>query len=199
MAMTASTSTGWPPDKSCKPISEDMKDTHSDTQSATRQQPSSPLEGGISRAARLLEVGESGIYLVAGYILMVSAAGLLLGGLLGMVPALQERDFAGAVIHLLDRLLLVLMLAELTFTVRRIAHTRRLEVTSFLVIAIIASVRRMLIITAEHASVMNLESPEFQAFLAEMVVLAVLTLFLAASVYMIRRASPAGSDSGTES
>ncbi|MFN3163045.1 MAG: phosphate-starvation-inducible PsiE family protein [Pseudohongiellaceae bacterium] len=176
-----------------------MKDTHSDTQSATRQQPSSPLEGGISRAARLLEVGESGIYLVAGYILMVSAAGLLLGGLLGMVPALQERDFAGAVIHLLDRLLLVLMLAELTFTVRRIAHTRRLEVTSFLVIAIIASVRRMLIITAEHASVMNLESPEFQAFLAEMVVLAVLTLFLAASVYMIRRASPAGSDSGTES
>lgn len=77
----------------------------------------------------MLEVAESGLYLVAGYILMLSAAGLLFGGLLGMVPALQEQDFAGAVIHLLDRLLLVLMLAELTFTVRRIAHTRRLEVT----------------------------------------------------------------------
>lgn len=159
---------------------------------------SAALEGGISQGARVLEVAESGIYLIAGYILMLSAAGLLLGGLLGMVPALQERDFAGAVIHLLDRLLLVLMLAELTFTVRRIAHTRRLEVTSFLVIAIIASVRRMLIITAEHASVMNLDSPEFQAFLAEMVVLAVLTLFLAASVFMIRRASPDGSQSAAE-
>lgn len=167
-----------------------MKKTPDNTKSADPVKDSATLEGGISSGARVLEVAESGIYLIAGYILMLSAAGLLLGGLIGMLPALQERDFAGAVIHLLDRLLLVLMLAELTFTVRRIAHTRRLEVTSFLVIAIIASVRRMLIITAEHASVMNLESSEFQAFLAEMVVLAVMTLFLAASVYMIRRVSP---------
>lgn len=146
----------------------------------------------------MLEVAESGLYLVAGYILMLSAAGLLFAGLLGMVPALQEQDFAGAVIHLLDRLLLVLMLAELTFTVRRIAHTRRLEVTSFLVIAIIASVRRMLVITAEHASVMNLESPQFQAFLGEMIVLAVLTLFLSASVYLIRRSSSESEDSNPQ-
>lgn len=65
-------------------------------------------------------------------------------------------------------------------------------------IAIIASVRRMLVITAEHASVMNLESPEFQAFLGEMIVLAVLTLFLAASVYLIRRASSEIEDSNPD-
>ncbi|MCP5347046.1 MAG: phosphate-starvation-inducible PsiE family protein [Gammaproteobacteria bacterium] len=144
------------------------------------------FETGMSRSARILEVAESGIYLVAGYILMVAAAGLLLSALLGMLPDLQNRDFTSAVIHLLDRLLLVLMLAELTFTVRRIAHTRQLEVTSFLVIAIIATVRRMLFITAEHASVMDLANSQFQAFLAEMVILSVLTLFLAGSVFLIR-------------
>jgi uncharacterized membrane protein (DUF373 family) len=141
----------------------------------------------MTRGARALEIAESGIYLIAGYILMFAAAGLLFSALLEMFPDLRSRNFAGAVIHLLDRLLLVLMLAELTFTVRRISHTRKLEVTSFLVIAIIASVRRMLFITAEHASLMDLANSEFQAFLAEMVVLSVLTLFLAISVYLIRR------------
>jgi len=142
----------------------------------------------MNRGARFLEVAESGLYLVAGYVLMLGAAGLLLMALVEMVPDILQRDFAGAVIHLLDRLLLVLMLAELTFTVRRIAHTRELEVTSFLVIAIIASVRRMLVITAEHSSAVDLASTQFQAFLVELLVLAVLTLFLAISVYMIRKA-----------
>jgi len=158
-------------------------------QSKTQTAEPRPIEIGMKRGAKVLEVAESGTYLLAGYLLMLAAAGLLLSALLGMIPILQNRDFAGAVVHLLDRLLLVLMLAELTFTVRRIAHTRQLEVTSFLFIAIIACVRRMLVITAEHASVMDFESPQFQAFLAEMTVLAVLTLFLAISVYVIRISS----------
>ena len=110
----------------------------------------------VDSGQNLLQRAEHYIYLIAGYILVVAAGGLLL---LATIEAVQETiggNHAGAVIHLLDRVLLAMMLAEIIYTVGRIAHTLKLEVEPFLVVGIIAAVRRMLIITAESTGHIDL-------------------------------------------
>ena len=66
-------------------------------------------------------------------------------------------------VHLLDRVLLALMPAEIIYTVGRISRTQMLETEPFLIVGIIAAIRRMLIITAEGAGHIDLTDPVFQA------------------------------------
>jgi len=68
-------------------------------------------------------------------------------------------------VHLLDRVLLALMPAEIIYTVGRISRTQMLETEPFLIVGIIAAIRRMLIITAEGAGHIDLTDPVFQALL----------------------------------
>ena len=72
---------------------------------------------------------------------------------------------SSALLQLLDRTLLVLMLAEIIYTVRSIARRRRLEAEPFFIVAIIAAIRRILIITAESTHNVDLQNPHFQAAL----------------------------------
>jgi uncharacterized membrane protein (DUF373 family) len=141
------------------------------------------------QSANILGKAEQYIYIAAGYILVIAAAGLLVAAIIEISISLKGYDYSSAIVQLLDRILLVLMLAEIIYTVQRIAHTRRLEATPFLVIGIIAAIRRMLIITAESADTVNLSDPHFQGALAELGLLAVLVLLLAISVRLIHNCS----------
>ncbi len=67
-----------------------------------------------------------------------------------------EGSYVAGMMHLLDRVLLALMLAEIIYTVWRITRTRKLESEPFLIIGIIAAIRRMLIVTAESAGHVDL-------------------------------------------
>ncbi len=67
-----------------------------------------------------------------------------------------EGSYVAGMMHLLDRVLLALMLAEIIYTVGRITRTRKLESEPFLIIGIIAAIRRMLIVTAESAGHVDL-------------------------------------------
>ena len=89
-------------------------------------------------------------------------------------------------VHLLDRVLLALMLAEIIYTVGRITRTQQLETEPFLIVGIIAAIRRMLIITAESAGHVNLQDPLFQAILAELALLAVIIFLLAWAMRLLR-------------
>ncbi|MGD8576215.1 MAG: phosphate-starvation-inducible PsiE family protein [Thiohalophilus sp.] len=137
------------------------------------------------KSTQILSKAEEYIYIAAGFILVIAAAGLLVAAIIEISISLKGYDYSSAIVQLLDRILLVLMLAEIIYTVQRIAHTRRLEATPFLVIGIIAAIRRMLIITAESANTVNLDDAHFQGALAELGLLAVLVLLLAISVRLI--------------
>jgi uncharacterized membrane protein (DUF373 family) len=139
-----------------------------------------------STGYNILQRAEHYIYLIAGYILVAAAAGLLLLATVEVVHTAFAGHYADAVIHLLDRVLLALMLAEIIYTVGRIAHTQKLEVEPFLVVGIIAAVRRMLIITAESASHVDLVDTTFQAALAELGLLAIIIILLAVSIRMMK-------------
>lgn len=134
----------------------------------------------------LLERAEHYIYLSAGYILVIAAAGLLIVAVFEMAGTILEGDYAEAIIHLLDRVLLALMLAEIIYTVGRIARTQQLETEPFLIVGVIAAIRRMLIITAESAGHFDLTDPRFQATLTELGLLALIILLLAWSIRLLR-------------
>lgn len=138
---------------------------------------------------QFLERSEVYIYLATAVILVIAAAGILVSAVVEMVTMVMELDHIGALLHLLDRALLVLMLAEIIYTVRRISSRKRLEAEPFFIVAIIAAIRRMLIITAESSTHINLEDPTFQAALAELALLALVILALAVALRLIPKAA----------
>jgi len=133
----------------------------------------------------LLQRAERYIYLGAGAILAAAAVALLVSAVVEMVEVAMRDSTMRAIIHLLDRVLLALMLAEVIYTVTGIARRRRLDVEPFLIIGVIAAVRRMLVITAEASESMDLADPHFQAVLSELALLGLLILALAVSLRII--------------
>jgi hypothetical protein len=100
---------------------------------------------------------------------------------------------ANQTLQVLDHLLVVLMLVEILHTVRISIHSHTLITEPFLVVGLIASIRRILVITLE-ASTLTKEgtwSAErasiFQASMTELSLLGVLVLILVFSVTLLRR------------
>jgi uncharacterized membrane protein (DUF373 family) len=136
---------------------------------------------------------ETGIYMVLG--ILLAAAALL--ALSGTVPLFSTglRDLTGtAVIFvLIDRLLLVLLLVELLHTVRISVRSHVLVIEPFLIIGIIAIIRRTLVLTLQaEGFTQNLHwtedvSANFRASMIEGCMLALLLVVLVASIYIVRK------------
>lgn len=133
----------------------------------------------------LLERAEHYIYVAAGFILVAAGCGLLISAVIEMTHEIYESNYALAMIRLLDRVLLVLMVAEIIYTIGRITRTQMLEVEPFLIVGIIAAVRRMLIITAESVGQTSIENPKFIGILAELAVLALIIFLIAVAMRML--------------
>ncbi|SDF17291.1 hypothetical protein SAMN04488243_12928 [Thermus arciformis] len=140
-------------------------------------------------AFRILQGTETAIYLFAGFLIAAGAAVLLLSTLMEGVQHLLKGDYGEVVLGLLDRVLLALMLAEILYTLLRFAREGTLEATPFLIIGIIAAVRRVLVLTAEAVEKFDLADPAFMAVLAE---LGLLSLMVVAFALAIRLVRPAG-------
>jgi len=133
----------------------------------------------------VLEQAELYIYLTTAFILVLAAAGLLVVAVIEMVETIAAGDYLGALVPLLDRALLVLMLAEIIYTVRRIAYRKRLEAGPFFIVGLIAAVRRILVITAESTRKVDLHDPAFQAAMLELGLLALIILAIAGAMRLI--------------
>jgi uncharacterized membrane protein (DUF373 family) len=133
-----------------------------------------------------LENAEIYIYLATAFILVAASAGFLLVALYETAQWIAEGKFTRALLHLLDRALLVLMLAEIIYTVGRVARKLSLEVEPFLIVGVIAAVRRMLVITAESISHFKFNDPIFQAAMIELGLLALIVLIFVISMRLLR-------------
>jgi uncharacterized membrane protein (DUF373 family) len=137
---------------------------------------------------------EETLYIVVGLALLAAAVLVVVGTITGVVHALNTRQ--GAVntgILLLDRILLLLIVAELIHTLRYVVLRGRIVVEPFLFVGLIAVVRRVLIITAEleHQS---LGGHALTNQLLELGLLGFLALALSIAIYLVRRSGPAGYD-----
>jgi uncharacterized membrane protein (DUF373 family) len=146
-----------------------------------------------SRSYFFLGHVETAIYAVLGILLAATAILAIIGSL--HLFANGIRDFTGtdAIFLLIDRLLLVLMLVELLHTVRISIRSHALVVEPFLIIGLIAIIRRTLVLTLQAEGftqntqwTSDVES-HFRASMIEAGVLALLIAVLVASIYVIRK------------
>ena len=121
----------------------------------------------------------------------VVALALIAGGtmLLGVVVYDFVRDlgqgpFIAAVLVLLSGLLLVFIFTELITTIRVVIARRRVVVEPFLIVGIVAAVRRLIVISAEAENLLG--TAEFRDVMLEIGVLAVTVLLLGATVLLLR-------------
>ena len=95
------------------------------------------------------------------------------------------------VISLLDRLLLVLMIVELLYTVQVSFREHALVPEPFLIVGLIAATRRVLVLTAEFTGAKVPPEAEFRIAMTELAVLTAMIVALVASLLMLRRRHPA--------
>ena len=121
----------------------------------------------------------------------MASAGKLLWGLF-----LRQWTIATETLRVLDQLLLVLMLVEIRISIR--SHILVI-IEPFLVVGLIASIRRILVISLEAAALTTggtwtiEETSIFRASMIELGLLGLLILILVVSITLLRRYAPAQS------
>jgi uncharacterized membrane protein (DUF373 family) len=148
-------------------------------------------DGGAPRARLGHRVGmlvngfESAIYGIAFLLLVAAAALVVVGGSDTVVDAVTHKvDTLDGGVLLLDRILLVLIIAELAYTLRTVLQYREIAAEPFLFIGLIATVRRILIVTARFEQPHSNEVSN--RLLLELGALGLLVLAIAAAIFMIR-------------
>lgn len=116
---------------------------------------------------RWLHYGEDAVYLVTGALLGVTAVALLVltGGT--FVEAVSTGAVREHAFEMLDSLLLILILVELLRTIRVSLVERTLSPEPFIVVALIAGVRRLLLLTAETGWFFQTHPDRFRWILIE--------------------------------
>jgi uncharacterized membrane protein (DUF373 family) len=130
---------------------------------------------------------EDVLYVALGVLLAAGALVLLGDATLTFVTNLLAGTLPSRIIGLLDRVLLVLMFAEIMYTVQVSFREHALVPEPFLVVGLIAAIRRVLVITAEFAEVKDTASDQFNNTMIELGLLTVLSLVLVISLVLLRR------------
>jgi uncharacterized membrane protein (DUF373 family) len=136
---------------------------------------------------RRLGRAEVALYVVVSVLLLVAAGFTLVGTIVDLIRGSRSRRIGDSGVFLLDRILLLFIVAELLYTVRLVSSRGRVLVEPFLFIGLIAVVRRTLVITAE-ADVRQSKS-EVTYFLAQIGALAGLALVFALAIHLLRRSA----------
>jgi uncharacterized membrane protein (DUF373 family) len=130
---------------------------------------------------------EAFLYGAVAILLATAAILVLVGTVHELAHAISTS--AGAVdtgVTVLDRILLLLIIAELAYTLRFVLRTHKIAVEPFLFIGLIAVVRRILIVTAQFERLPS-TGRLLTNFLLELGLLGFLALALAIAVRLIRR------------
>ena len=136
------------------------------------------------RLAEILGLSERIVYYVAAVALLVTVGMLFVsaGDSILRVPEVGPLETA---LEVLDRVLLIFIFAELLGTISTIVREREVKAEPFLLIGLIAVVRRILGVTVSIEQ--SLGTPEFNSLLLELGVLTGLVLTLTTALYFTRR------------
>jgi uncharacterized membrane protein (DUF373 family) len=144
-------------------------------------------------AGRLFLRIEIYAYIVLGGLLALAAIIGIGSTCVSLWGAVQEHGDADSLVLTIDRLLFVLMVVEIMHTVRVSFRSGTLVCEPFLIVGLIASIRRVLVITLEssQASKPGAWTPDvesqFNGTMLELGVLGGLILIMVISIYILRR------------
>jgi uncharacterized membrane protein (DUF373 family) len=134
---------------------------------------------------RILERVESGIHYAISAVLIVAMVALLISASLEFAGTVGG-DLRAGTLRLLDSVLLVMMIVEILGTISVSLRQHTLVPDQFLIIGLIAAIRRMLVITAEQTELLH-EPETFTLVLWELLLLGVLVIVLAGAIYLLHR------------
>lgn len=141
--------------------------------------------GGETRLVALLERGERAVYFGVAVALLLTV-GMLFFSAAASLQHVVDRGALETSLTILDRVLLIFILVELLSTIQNMVQERGITVEPFLMIGLIAVVRRILLVTAEAEQTVG--TGKFESLLLELGVLTALVLALSLALYVMRRA-----------
>jgi len=119
-------------------------------------------------------------------LLILLAVLLLVNGALGLIRAVVQADLSGLELDILESILLVAVIMEIVYTVMLSLRSHELSAEPFMVVGIIAAIRRILEITIKSSNVPS-SSDEFRGLLMELGLLAIIVVALAVAIFVVRR------------
>ena len=138
--------------------------------------------------ARAFTRVEDVVYVGLGVLLAGSALVLLIDGGWQFVRLFSATDrLQPGVIELLDRILLILMIVEIMYTVQVSFREHSLVPEPFLIVGLVAVTRRILVLTAEFADLMEQGPGVFAHAMIELGLLSAMILVLVASLLLLKR------------
>jgi uncharacterized membrane protein (DUF373 family) len=126
--------------------------------------------------------------------LALSVGGIILLGVVvwDFVRGLGREPFLTQVLGLLSGLLLVFIFTELISTIRVVITRHSIQVEPFLIVGIVAAIRRLIVLSAEAENLLG--TGRFRDLMVEIGVLAVTVLALGTTVLLLRIRAGDGPD-----
>ena len=144
-------------------------------------------EGITTPASRVLSVVERGIYSGIAALLALTAISLLAWTLFTSGHSALSGHVGEAAHQALQDLLLVFMLVEIIHTAGLSLKGRGLRCEPFLIIGVIAAIRRMLVITAEQVTPSAEHATTFKLVMIELGVLTLIIVALVGTIFVLRK------------
>src|ERR1700751_1004671 len=151
------------------------------------------------RVGALVDGFETIVYATAFLLLVAAAVLVVIGGIQEVMQAATQKvaTLQGGVL-VLDRVLMVLIIAEIAATLRAVLVYHQIAAEPFLFIGLIACVRRILIVTAATEQMHS--DKELTRLLLALGALGLLVIGIATAIFLLRfsgrRAAPAEGHDG---
>ena len=126
-------------------------------------------------------------YVGLGLVLAVSALVLLVFVALSLGEAIISANLPVKIVRLLDQSLLILMIVEILYTLQVSFREHTLVAEPFLIVGLIAAIRRVLILTAEFSKPAEIVEAAFRNVMLELGILTGLILTLVFSLFLLKR------------
>jgi Phosphate-starvation-inducible E family len=146
-----------------------------------------------ARASQYLHLLEATLYIGVGILLSVAATAVLFEAGVILWRGIASRTLSGYGLQELDQLLFVLVLVEILHTVRISIRAQEILIEPFLIVGLIASIRRVLVITMQAAKLTQEGHGSadivsaFHNSMIELALMGILVLVFVVSIYVLRR------------
>jgi uncharacterized membrane protein (DUF373 family) len=133
---------------------------------------------------------EDAIYIGLGLLLSAIAAALLIAEIIYFAQYVLAGSLSDNIVMLLDRVLLIIIFAEVLYTVQVSFRQHVLQPGPFLVVGLIAVTRRILVVTAELSKMIKENESLFRNAMLELALLTVLIVALVVCLRFLRPGNP---------
>ena len=150
-----------------------------------------------------LSMVEMVLYAALGLILSLAALFALFTACQALWRGLSAEASASTVVEVIDRLLVVFMLVEILHTVRISIRSHILVTEPFLIVGLIATIRRILVITLNAANLTNAANwpndgpAKLRASMVELALLGATVIVLVISIHILRKSKSPEEDEET--